>query len=181
MIRNKEEKKATWVEKNKDVRDFYDDNDRFTVTNKERNEYLEMLEDLEPWERKALDRAVKEDKKYYVMNFSNLGGLVMPILLEMTFTDGSKEQLHIPAEIWRRAPKNVSKLLVTEKELASVEIDPRWETADVDVENNHYPRRIIPSRIESYKEEKKELPEYREIMHDIKTEKKDPEKKVKKK
>ena len=181
MIRNKEEKKATWVEKNKDVRDFHDDNDRFTVTNKERNEYLEMLEDLEPWERKALHRAVKEDKKYYVMNFSNLGGLVMPILLEMTFTDGSKEQLHIPAEIWRRAPKNVSKLLVTEKELASVEIDPRWETADVDVENNHYPRRIIPSRIESYKAEKKELPEYRDIMHDIKTEKKDPEKKVKKK
>jgi len=124
---------------------------------------------------------VKEDHKYYVMSFSNLGGLVMPILLEMTFTDGSKEQLHIPAEIWLRAPKNVSKLLITEKELASVEIDPRWETADIDIDNNHYPRRIIPSRIESYKAEKKDLPEYRDIMHDVTTEKKVPGKKVKKK
>jgi hypothetical protein len=106
------------------------------------------------------------------MDFSNLGGLVMPIIIEMTFTDGTTDMMHIPAEIWRRTPKAVSKLIVTDKdkELVSVTVDPRWETADVDVENNHYPRRIIPSRIESYKSKKRSGKVYRDIMQDIKTE-----------
>ena len=79
--------------------------------------------------------------------------LVMPIILQMEFADGTSQMMRIPAEIWRRTPKAVSKLVVTDKdkELVSVTVDPRWETADVDVENNHYPRRIIPSRIEAYK------------------------------
>jgi hypothetical protein len=170
--RNKAEGKKLWVERFSDISDFYDDNDRFTVTNKERNAYQKYLKGLKDWERKALERAVKEDKNYYVMDFSNKGGLVMPIILELTFKDGSKEKMYIPAEIWRRTPKAVSKLIVTDKdkELVNVVVDPRWETADVDVENNHYPRRIIPSRIESYKRKKSKAKVSRDIMHDIKTE-----------
>ncbi|WP_024330408.1 M1 family metallopeptidase [Simiduia agarivorans] len=164
----------TWLERNKDIRDFYDENDRFTVTNKERNAYKQLLEDLEPWEREVLERAVKEDKHYYVMDFSNLGGLVMPILLELTYKDGSVEERYIPAEIWRRSPKAVSKLIVTDKELVQVVVDPRWETADVDNENNHYPRRIIKSRIEAYKDEERTDPVYRDIMHDITTKEEKP-------
>ena len=115
---------------------------------------------------------MKEDKNYYVMEFSNLGGLVMPIILEMTYADGTTEELRIPAEIWRRTPKAVSKLVVTDKdkELVSVTVDPYWETADVDVENNHYPRQIIPSRIEAYKSKPSSAKVRRDIMHDIKTE-----------
>ena len=172
--REREAGNKTWVQKNPDLRDFYDKNDRFTVTNKERNEYAQLLEDLEPWERKALERAIEEDKHYYVMNFSNQGGLVMPILLQLTYADGSVEDRYIPAEIWRRSPKAVSKLVVTDKELTQVVVDPRWETADVDNENNHYPRRIIKSRIEAYKDEKRTDPVYRDIMHDMTTEKTDP-------
>ncbi|WP_371189645.1 M1 family metallopeptidase [Thalassotalea maritima] len=181
--RNKAEGKKTWVELNSDVRDFHDENDRWTVTNKERNAYKEMLNNLDPWERKAFERAVREDKNYYVVNFSNLGGLVMPILLDLTYADGSTESMHIPAEIWRRSPKAVSKLIVTErdKQLVSVTVDPHWETADVNVENNHYPRRIIESRIEAFKREKSQKMEYRDIMHDSKTELKEPEVKVFKK
>ena len=169
--RNKAEGKTLWRDRNPDVTDFYDDNDRFTVTNKERNKYNKFLKDLKPWERKALDRAVKEDKNYYVLEFSNVGGLVMPILLELTYKNGSKESMYIPAEIWRRTPKHVQKLIVTDKdqELASVTVDPGWETADVDVENNHYPRQIIPSRVEAYKAKKRSGKVYRDIMQDIKT------------
>ena len=96
----------------------------------------------------------------------------MPIILQLEYADGSEEMMRIPAEIWRRTPKAVSKLIVTDKdkELVSVTVDPRWETADVDVENNHYPRRIIPSRIESFKSKKREGKVYRDIMQDIKTE-----------
>ncbi len=80
--------------------------------------------------------------------------------------------MRIPAEIWRRTPKAVNKLIVTEKSqvLTSVTVDPRWETADVDVENNHYPRRIVPSRIEAYKRDKSTAKVRRDIMQDIKTE-----------
>ncbi|HAG40988.1 MAG TPA: aminopeptidase, partial [Pseudoalteromonas sp.] len=177
--RNREEGKQTWVEKNPDITDFYDENDRFTVTNKERNAYNKFLKGLEPWERKTLDRALEEDKNYYVMEFSNLGGLVMPILLELTYEDGTTEERYIPAEIWRRNHKNVQKLIVTDKNkpLVSVSVDPRWETADVDVENNNYPRRIIPSRIEVYKKKKSKAKVSRDIMQDIKTELKKDEKK----
>ncbi|WP_273022212.1 M1 family aminopeptidase [Rheinheimera sp.] len=174
--RNKAEGKTLWVERNKDVTDFYDEHDQFTVTNKERNAYNKFLKELEPWERQVFERAVKEDKNYYVLDFSNLGGLVMPILLQLNYADGSSEERYLPAEIWRRSPFNVSKLIVTDKEkvLQSVEVDPKWLTADVDVENNYYPRRIIPSRIEAYKAEKSKAKVSRDIMHDIKTKLKDP-------
>lgn len=181
--RNQEEGRELWVDKNKDVSDFYDDNDRFTVTNKERNAYQNFLKKLKPWERKALDRAVEEDKNYYVMEFSNLGGLVMPILLELTYQDGTTEERVLPAEIWRRSPNKVSKLIITDKDkpLKSIVVDPRWETADVDIENNHYPRQIIPSRLEVYKRKKSSAKVRRDIMHDIKTELKKDDKDEKEK
>ena len=170
--RNKAEGKTLWIDRNPDVSDFYDENDRFTVTNKERNAYQKFLKGLKPWERKTFERAIAEDKNYYVINFSNLGGLVMPILLELTYADGTKEDQYIPAEIWRRTPMQVSKLIITDKdkELVQVTVDPGWETADVNVENNHYPRRIIPSRVEAYKRKKSKAKVSRDIMQDIKTE-----------
>ena len=57
-----------------------------------------------------------------------------------------------------------------DKELVDVTVDPGWETADIDVENNHYPRRIIPSRVEAYKAKKRSGKVHRDIMQDIKTE-----------
>jgi hypothetical protein len=175
---NKAEGKNLWVERFSDITDFYDENDRFTVTNKERNKYNEFLGKLKPWERKTLERAIKEDKNYYVLEFSNKGGLVMPIILELTFADGSTENQYIPAEIWRRSPKAVNKMIITDKdkELVSITVDPRWETADVNVHNNHYPRQITPSRIEAYKKKKSTQKVSRDIMQDIKIELKKDEK-----
>ena len=174
-IRNAEAGKL-WVELNTDIRDFYDENDRFTVTNKERNKYKSFLDGLKPWEKEVFERAVRENKNYYVLEFSNKGGLVMPIILGLTYADGSAEKMYIPAEIWRRSPDAVKKLLVLDKELASVVVDPDWETADVDVENNHYPRQIVPSRVQAYKSPPRKGMVRRDIMQDSKTElKKDKE------
>ena len=174
--RNEQEGRKLWVERFEDIKDYYDDNDQYTPTNKDRNKYRKFLDKLEPWERKAFERAVREDKNYYVMDFSNLGGLVMPIILQMEFADGTSQMMRIPAEIWRRTPKAVSKLVVTDKdkELVSVTVDPRWETADVDVENNHYPRRIIPSRIEAYKAKDSTRRVSMDLMQDSKEELKEP-------
>jgi len=106
----------------------------------------------------------------------------MPILLQLTYNDGTVEDKYIPAEIWRRSPKKVQKLIVTDKnkELKDISVDASWLTADIDVENNYYPRRIIPSRIEVYKSKKNKGKVNRDIMKDIKTEiKKDEDKKEK--
>lgn len=168
--RNAAEGRRTWVERNPDVRDFHDDNDMFTVTNKERNSYNSFLEGLDDWERKALDRAIAEDKNYYVLEFSNLGGLVMPIILGISYADGSSEEMRLPAEIWRRDSRIVRKLIVTDKDVSEIVLDPHWETADVDIENNYYPRRLIPSRVESYKSEPRNGFSSRDLMQDIKTE-----------
>tara|TARA_Y100001963_G_scaffold129216_1_gene184266 strand:- start:145 stop:2592 length:2448 start_codon:yes stop_codon:yes gene_type:complete len=167
--RNEAEGRKTWVEMNPDVRDFYDENDRFTVTNKQRNKYQKFLDKLEPWERRVFDRAIAEDKNYYVLDFSNIGGLVMPILLQMTYADGSTEDYRIPAEIWRRNAKNVSKLIVTDKEVVSFAVDPNWETADVDISNNYYPRKIIESRIEAFKSERGTDHISRDLMQEAKS------------
>ena len=170
--RNKAEGRELWVDINPDVRDFYDENDQFTVTNKERNKYQSFLKGLnKEWEREAFDRAVREDKNYYVLELSNKGGLVMPVILGLTFADGTTEKQYIPAEIWRRTPKAVKKLLVfdKDKELVSVLLDPDWETADTDVENNYYPRRIVPSRVEAFKSKRGSSLAGRDIMHDATT------------
>ncbi len=167
---NEEEALEPWIDRHRDIKDFYDENDIYTVTNKERNEYRSFLKNLEDWERAAFERAVKENKNYYVLEFSNVGGLVMPILLEMEFSDGETKSLNIPAEIWRRNPKKVRKLIVLDEKqtLVSVEVDPDWETADAVVENNCYPRKIIPSRVEAYKNKSSGMTR-RDIMQDSKT------------
>jgi hypothetical protein len=163
---NKEQGLPIWVLENPGVTDFYDKNDQFTVTPKDRKGYTDFLEGLAPWERAAFDRAVKEDANYYVLNFTNKGGLVMPIILGLTFKDGSKQKLNIPAEIWRRNSKEVAKLLVfpKNKELVEVMVDPDWETGDANLEDNHYPRRIIPSRIEAFKDEASKSRVSRDLM-----------------
>ncbi|MEO1221407.1 MAG: aminopeptidase, partial [Pseudomonadota bacterium] len=150
---NREQGLPIWVLENPGVTDFYDENDRFTVTPRDTKKYESFLEGLDDWERKVFDRAIEEDNNYYVLSFSNIGGLVMPIILDLHFADGTKERMHIPAEIWRRNARNVSKLLVfpKEKELTEVVLDPEWETADADINNNHYPRKIIESRVEAFK------------------------------
>lgn len=173
----------TWVERNSDIKDYYDENDIYTVTNKDRNKYQSFLKGLKPWERRVLDRALKEDKNYYVLEFSNKGGLVMPIILGLTYADGTTERQYVPAEIWRRTPDMVRKLIITEKDkvLQEVVVDPSWETADVDVNNNHYPRRIIPSRLEAFKDPKRKGFVRKDLMQDSKTKLKSDEDKEKKK
>ena len=179
--RNREEGRRLWIERNPDVTDFYDKYDRFTVTNKERNAYSKKTADWKQWERDALARAVKEDANYYLVTFRNHGGLVMPILLTIEYEKGKSENMYIPAEIWRRNPEEVTKLIVSKRKIKSLVVDEGWETADTDTSNNHFPRQITKSRLEAYKSKRSEDFVYRDIMHDIKTEAKPTEPKKKQK
>ncbi|MDZ7668282.1 MAG: M1 family metallopeptidase [Gammaproteobacteria bacterium] len=166
------------LERMPDLQDFYVENDPFTVSNKDRNDYQAYLEELHDpmssnpdWRREVLERAVEQDRNYYVLEFSNVGGLVMPIILQLDYADGSSEELYLPAEIWRRSPQQVTRLLMREGEIERITLDPHWETADVDLYNNHYPRKILPSRLEVFEppEEPGDIPD-RDLMQDIKAE-----------
>ena len=78
-------------------------------------------------------------RRFFVIEVANQGGLVMPVILDLEFTDGSHEALRIPAEIWRSNDPSVKKLVISEKNLARVELDPNRETADADLSDNVWP------------------------------------------
>ncbi|MCC3862195.1 M1 family metallopeptidase [Pseudemcibacter aquimaris] len=130
------------------IKDFYNDNDEFTVTNKQRDEYNKLIAELEDWQVELLN----DDSHIYLMDFSNVGGLIMPIYLEIEYADGSKEEKRFPAETWKQNYKNVTKMIITDKEIASVTLDPKYETADADMFNNFFPRRILESRFDLAKQ-----------------------------
>ena len=81
------------------------------------------------------------DSNVYRFSFKNVGGVVMPIILKLTFDAGTSEVVRIPAEIWRYNSQEVSWQYVTDKTLVQTEVDPEWETADADRANNYFPRR----------------------------------------
>ncbi len=97
-------------------------------------------------------REMMKDKHFYDVTFSNLGGLVMPILLEFEFVDGTTEFKEIPVEIWREDESQVRKLFFFDKQVKSITVDPNLETADVDTNNNTFPRKIEASDFEKFKQ-----------------------------
>ena len=133
--------------------DFYNENDKFTATNAKRNSYNSKHKKREQWEKDLL----VDERNFYIVDFHNKGGLPMPIIVDLTYADGSVEHVRIPAEIWRKNTNKVSKLFMTDKEVTAITLDPNWETADVDVNNNYWPARPIKSRFELYKRKKKDM------------------------
>jgi hypothetical protein len=129
------------------IKDFYTTYDPNEVTLLDEEKYKNFTEKLDGAELEMLSL----DYNFYQIDFSALGGLVMPLLLEFRFIDGSKDSVYIPAEIWRYNSKNVSKVFHFKKELKSVTLDPHLETADVDMSNNYWPPRSILNRFELYK------------------------------
>ncbi len=132
-----------------DLKDFYNSYDPLEVTPEARKAYQRQLEKLSDQERKLLEN--KEN--YYTISFSNVGGLVMPVILKINYEDGSDEIIRLPAEIWNRNSRSGKTALVTEKVLASVELDPFRETADANRDNNFFPPKLEPSRFQLYKSE----------------------------
>jgi hypothetical protein len=92
-------------------------------------------------------------KQLYELTFENLGGLVMPLIIEATFADGSTKVTRIPAEIWRVEELKVSKVFVFDQPVVSFRLDPFFETADTDLDNNSWPRVLQPTRYQLYKQE----------------------------
>lgn len=82
-----------------------------------------------------------EDKNIYEVTLSNKGGLVMPVIIEWTYKDGTKEIERIPAEIWRVNEQKVTKVFVKQKEVVNVVLDPNSELTDINAQNNAFPKK----------------------------------------
>ena len=91
------------------------------------------------------------NKYMYELTCSNKGGLVMPIIVEWTFKDGTKEIDRIPVQIWRKNENKVVKTFMKNKEVASIQIDPLRETADINTSNNSWPAFTEPSKFQLFK------------------------------
>jgi hypothetical protein len=138
---------ARRVDAHPELKDFYNEHDDFTVTNKDRNKYNESVGELEDWQKALL----AQGKHLYLVDFSNIGGLVTPLVLEVTLASGKKYIERVPAEVWRYNAKKITKLIVTDEPMTGLTQDPYWETADTDTSNNSWPRKVTPSRVELFK------------------------------
>ncbi|MDC6461324.1 M1 family metallopeptidase [Gammaproteobacteria bacterium] len=152
--RNEAAKIETRVTERPELLDIYNEYDEFTPSDREMGDSKEILEDLydkndsDPeWKKKALVEAIEKDEGYYIFEFSNKGGLVMPIPLEITYEDGTKELIRIPVEIWRKNSKQTKWLKRSKLKITQAVIDPYWEIGDTQIENNYYPTRLIPARL----------------------------------
>jgi hypothetical protein len=136
-----------YVDAHPELKDFYNEHDDFTVTNRDRNKYNESVAGLEDWEKALL----KEGRHMYLVDFTNVGGLVSPLILEIQLASGKKYVERVPAEVWRHNPKKITKLIITDEPMVGLTQDPYLETADIDTSNNAWPRKVQPSRLELFK------------------------------
>ena len=128
--------------------DFYTTHDPFKTNILDREEYQSYLDNLDDEEIEILS----SDKNYYEIQFSNIGGLVMPIILQLEFTDGTNDVIRIPAEIWKKNSERIKKVFILDKEISNITLDPFLETADVNVNNNYWPPKNEPTRFQLFKQ-----------------------------
>lgn len=94
---------------------------------------------------------IKEPKYFYQVTFEKPGGLVMPIIVEYTYADGTTKKETYPAQIWRLNDNEVSKAIASDKEIVGIIVDPDLETADIDTSNNSWPKEVQESLFDAFK------------------------------
>ncbi|WP_370104577.1 M1 family metallopeptidase, partial [Winogradskyella sp.] len=107
-----------------------------------------IMDNFTPEEQKNMK---KSPKYFYQVTFDKPGGLVMPLIVEYAYADGSKEKITYPAQIWRLNDKEVSRAIASDKEIVAITVDPDLETADVDTTNNSWPREVEESDFDKFK------------------------------
>ncbi|MDC0644511.1 M1 family metallopeptidase [Crocinitomicaceae bacterium] len=148
--RNRTQIKETINEKDGNIDDFYGKRDVFKVDALDLKEYQDLKGELDDDKIKLLNAGYF----FYELSFENVGGLVMPLIIKVAYMDQTSEIIRIPAEVWRAKEYNISKVFILEKEVESFQLDPFLETADTDLQNNSWPRKVIPSRYELFQQRK---------------------------
>jgi hypothetical protein len=137
----------TVVNSDSTMRDAYNNN-KGQISAAEQQEYERYVNSLSEEERQLLASGLQA----YQLSFENIGGLIMPIILEFEFTDGTTEIVRLPAEVWLRSEATFTKVFWFKKQVKSVVLDPFLETADTERNNNYWPQHQEPSRFNLYKQ-----------------------------
>jgi hypothetical protein len=149
-IRNRENKNIKfYTDADTAARDFYWRYAR-GLEKMDTSKVLEMEQPAMMGAVNSEDRQKFETAYFYELSFSNKGGMVMPIIIEWTYKDGTKEINRIPAQVWRLNEKNVTKTFLKTKEVSSIRIDPMRETADINEENNVWRTMPPPTKFKAY-------------------------------
>jgi len=153
--RNKTEIKETYNEADKSLNDFYTSYDEFAVTKADREAYKKYLKGMSDRQKAQIEA----NYNFYEITFTNKGGLVMPIILQFDYKDGTSEKEYIPAEIWRMTAEggenqSVTKVFMKKKEVSNITLDPNLETADCDLSNNYWPNKQVPTKFKLFKDKK---------------------------
>jgi len=146
----REKDKKTLVDVDAAYRDFYNSYDEFAVTAEENKAYESFINSLTDEEKKVM----QSGKWFTEITVENLGGLVMPLIFELTYTDKSTQIFRVPAEIWRKNSQKITKVFTTDKEVESITLDPNLEMVDVDLSDNYFPKKVVNTRIEMFKQGK---------------------------
>ena len=91
---------------------------------------------------------MKTPKFFYEVEFNKPGGMLMPIIVEITYEDNTKENFKFPAQIWRKNNETAKRIFATDKAIKTIQIDPKLETADIDVTNNTWPKAEVKSKFD---------------------------------
>ena len=151
--RNDKDIKETINEKDNLIDDFYGKRDIYQVDALDLKEYERLKKTLNSKNINLLNAGYF----FYELSFENVGGLVMPLIIKVTYMDESSEVIRIPAEVWRSKEYNISKVFILKKEVAGFQLDPYLETADTDLQNNAWPRKTIPSRFDLFQQRKRRM------------------------
>ena len=110
---------------------------------------VQMLNDFVEQNYSVEEKAkLKNPKYFYEVEFEKPGGMIMPIIAELQFEDGSTELHHFPAQIWRFNNETAKRVFATDKKIVKIQLDPKLETADIDVTNNMWPKEELPSKFD---------------------------------
>ncbi|NND16933.1 MAG: M1 family metallopeptidase, partial [Eudoraea sp.] len=154
--RNKTEIAQTYDEQDESLKDFYTTYDPLDVTNADKRDYKKYFESLSEDEKEVL----ASGDHFYEIQFKNNGGLVMPIIIEFTYEDGTTELTRIPAEVWKLYPESITKVFRTDKKVIKFHLDPYQEIADTDTTNNVFPREDAkPNKFELFKRQQRRAQE----------------------
>ena len=138
------------IERFPELKDFYNSFDDLAVSEEDKKRFDRYLKGLTDEQRDLLGRKTN----FYIVGLENKGGLVMPVILQLTHEDGSKREIRLPAEIWVQNATAANTLIMSDKPVKSVLLDPHLETADTDLSNNTFPPGITKSRFKLFKESK---------------------------
>ncbi|MBK6815657.1 MAG: M1 family metallopeptidase [Saprospiraceae bacterium] len=133
------------------IRDFYSTYDANEPDAIDQEAYKKSVSSMSEDEKKLMATG----DNFYEVTFERKGGLIMPVIVQLQYADGTKEDFRYPAEVWKKLPENkITKVFRSPTEVTKFILDPYLETADINTEDNQYPRvKEEPSRFEVFKQQ----------------------------